>query len=114
MQRKSKVVFGMEQPRFHYRPNGVSMVCQIQMECSQEFGHETHLVIPRYPDAMAEKNNILLPSRLVSKGYKFYITDPLQYLRIHAQLFRYCLEIVLKTYIRDQDRIIFKNPQLPL
>lgn len=88
-----RVVFSMEQPRFEYRSNGVSRVCQIQMDCMKELGHVTHLVIPRYPGAVAEENDILLPSRLLSEKDNYYITDPLQYLSIHPQLLEYCLEI---------------------
>lgn len=88
-----KVIFGMEQPRFEYRSNGVSLVSEIQMNCLRQLGHQTHLVIPHYPNAVAEENDILLPARLLSKDDDYFITDPLQYLSIHPQLLEYCLEL---------------------
>lgn len=93
MQRKHKIVFGMEQPRFENRSNGVSRVCQIQMNCLEQLGHETHLVMPRYPGAVAEKGDIQLPSICLSKPDNYFITNPFHYPEIHLQLLEYCLKL---------------------
>jgi len=83
----------MEQPRFEYRPNGVSLVCQIQRNCVRELGYSTSLVMPRYPNAEAKDGDIILPSRLLSRADNYYITDPLRYLSTHINLYASMLDL---------------------